>query len=76
MGSVVRSNAVCVALSSAALPRSFPRYRGSVSVCWDTVYSGVLLEKLTVSQLVKIFSTLYGALKFIGAFTALHLFQS
>ena len=39
-----------------------PLYRASVSVCWDTPYSGVLLEKLTVPHLVKKFSTLYGAL--------------
>jgi hypothetical protein len=48
------------------------------SICvFDHPCSGVLLEKLTISQLVKNFSSSYGALKFIGVFTtAHHLSQS
>jgi hypothetical protein len=78
VGPAVRCNAACVALHyAAAFSRSCPLYRGSISVCWDTACSEVLLEKLTVSQLVKKFSTSYGALKFIAVFTtAHHLSQS
>jgi len=37
-----------------------------------TPWSRVLLEKLTVSQLVKKFSTFYGTRRFITAFTSAH----
>jgi len=56
----------------AAAPPPPPLYRVSLSVCWDIPCSGVLLEKLTVSNLVKTFSTLYRAPKFSGIFTKAH----
>jgi len=46
--------------------------RKAITWLWQTPWSRVFLEKLTVSQLVKKFPTLYGTRKFITAFTSAH----
>ena len=59
---------VCAVTRNNAIPISF----SYLITYLLTPYSTVLLEKLTVSQLVKKFSAFYGTLWFITAFTSAH----